>query len=463
MRSHAEPRESWSLPAQVATLGAVGIIFLYPVPFGAMHGWALHLLRSLLVALALVCVAAQPAAPATASSPPATNRLWARLALAGIFCILMWHHVAGVVRSLTRTDSQKLGLWSTWAAASPALDCLIALVELMIFASLFILVFSPRRKRILLATHALILSGTFQAIYGLVQYFTGSNSILGVPNVRNRNVAFGTFVNPDHYSGYLEMILPVCIGYIIARSGKSHAPQPLKERILAFGHESFQKSILYVLAALIMALGIIFSGSRSGFIVLLTSLLLLALSGGPGRRLAHSKRWVTTLLVLLCLVGLWIGFDPVYGKLTRAASDHSLERRLEVWGTCLMIVRDYPLFGIGSGSLPRVYPQYEQHDLGYRTEYAHNAYIQAAVDFGLVGLALWLTLAATCTYTLHREWKARHHPFARGLGAGCLVGICAMYLHSMTDFLLAIPANQFTVVALYGLGYSVVRWRHENN
>ncbi len=93
-------------------------------------------------------------------------------------------------------------------------------------------------------------------------------------------------------------------------------------------------------------------------------------------------------------------------------------------------------------------------------DFAHQVYIQIAVEYGLVGLALWLVLAFYFTARLYREWRQRHHPFARGMGAGCLVGILAMYLHGLTDFALSIPANAFTFLLLYCMGFAAVRYKH---
>ncbi len=440
---NARPKGDWPLVFVLAVL-----LILVPIPFGGAHGWAFHLIRlSLVVLSALILLTRSSERGARTTPADALGRSLRYFTLIGIATILLVHHALAL--SLRRGVVFKL-------LPSPALDTLIWLAELALTALASYRLISRGRWNLAVSANAIIVSGVMQALLGLSQRFAGVSAILGVPNTWNPGASFGTFVNPDHFSGYLEMTLPLCFGYIATRARRLPKESSLKERILFLGQDVFQKSILYMLAALIMALGIIFSRCRTGFIVLLASFFVLALASG---RQGWSRKWISAFLVLLCLLGFWSGFDPLYKKFTQSASDRSLEFRFTIWNACMGIVKDHPWIGIGPDALPSVITRYESPDTGFRNEYAHSAYVQAAVDYGLLGFGMWILLALGWTASLWKEWQTRHHPFARGLGAGCLAGILSMYLHGVTDFCLSIPAIEITFVFLFVIGFAAVRNR----
>ncbi|MEW6365184.1 MAG: O-antigen ligase family protein [Acidobacteriota bacterium] len=449
MRRRHGHRDPDLLPATLLALVLLALLIpLYPLPFAAMHSWARHAMRLLIVILAAAWFSSPEARLGERLERPAPRALLWLLPLFGLMVILA-----------VRIFLQPAGARPHPLNPGPAGDALIEIVESTLLAIVAFALLDGHRGRIVASANLLIASGCFQAIYGLTQFFSKANAIFGVPNLRNKDVAFGSFVNPDHFSAYLEMALPLCIGMIVSRRPGVEQFETLKEKIIAFSQESFQKSILYVLAALIMALGIVFSKCRSGFIVLLASLFIITALGGSSRSAPAARRWVAGFLVLFCLAGLWVSYDPLYSKFVRATRDRSLESRVDIWRTSIEIVREYPWFGVGPGVMGSIYPRFERTDAGARMDFAHQVYIQIAVEYGLMGLALWLVLAFYFTARLYGRWRERHHPFARGIGAGCLVGIFAMYLHGLTDFALSIPANAFTFLILYCMGFAAVRYK----
>ncbi len=58
---------------------------------------------------------------------------------------------------------------------------------------------------------AILLLGVFEALYGLIQYLTGWQQIFTYVKKYYLEEATGTYVNRNHFAGFLEMILPFAV------------------------------------------------------------------------------------------------------------------------------------------------------------------------------------------------------------------------------------------------------------
>lgn len=81
-------------------------------------------------------------------------------------------------------------------------------------------------------------------------------------------------------------------------------------------------------------------------------------------------------------------------RLNGDPSGHSVMQRLEYWKAAKNIIRENPLFGVGTGDLITAYrEQYEKMDSPLSDEFrkrAHNQYLTMAVAFGLFGVVWFL-------------------------------------------------------------------------
>ncbi len=71
----------------------------------------------------------------------------------------------------------------------------------------------------------------------------------------------------------------------------------------------------------------------------------------------------------------------------KAAHDSGFLYRIEIWKASLKIFKDYPITGIGFGTLFDYISSYSDTISAY-VEHNHNIYIQVAVDMGIIGLIL---------------------------------------------------------------------------
>ncbi|QLQ04852.1 MAG: O-antigen ligase family protein [Anaerolineae bacterium] len=67
--------------------------------------------------------------------------------------------------------------------------------------------------------------------------------------------------------------------------------------------------------------------------------------------------------------------------------------RADLWGRALLAIHDFPLSGVGLGMFRRLallyYPFFDIDPVLADVGHAHNAFLQMALDFGILGW--WLT------------------------------------------------------------------------
>jgi O-antigen ligase len=73
--------------------------------------------------------------------------------------------------------------------------------------------------------------------------------------------------------------------------------------------------------------------------------------------------------------------------------------------------------------------------------HAHNDYLEALAELGLLGTALLLGLIVLLAVRASLAWRERRSPEAKGIALGGIVSLAGAGVHAVTDFNLHIPAN----------------------
>ncbi len=72
----------------------------------------------------------------------------------------------------------------------------------------------------------------------------------------------------------------------------------------------------------------------------------------------------------------------------------SMIQRFEYWHTSMLLIRQNPVIGVGTGDLPKAFEnQYHKMDTNLASQYqlrSHNQYLSITVAFGIIGLAWFL-------------------------------------------------------------------------
>lgn len=225
-------------------------------------------------------------------------------------------------------------------------------------------------------------------------------------------------INPNVMAGAIVLFLPVALAGAMRPS-----------------HTIVQK-VLFALATVVMAAGLVLAGSRSA--------LLAAVTSGFAILLIHLSRRV--IAVFLCLLGLaalvtiamsrfiepqFTGF--INGLLTTNDVLSGSHYRMEIWSRAIYIIQDFPLTGIGMGLFAQVtdllYPMIFTRP---GIEHAHNLLLQVAVDVGLPGLVAWLAIYIVAIVCLTSQ-ISRRQPDANTLVIGLYGAHIALIFGGITD------------------------------
>jgi len=289
---------------------------------------------------------------------------------------------------------------------------------------------------------------TIEALYGLIQALIPTLGALWVDYYGLGN-ARGTFINRNHFAGFMEMIWPLGLGFTLAQGNWQ---KEMRFRDLLGSERPYQQFLLS-LVIVIMLLALLFSKSRGGitgaFIGFMTFVLLMR----TGNRRLPASFWVIigAIVVLITYYSFQIGVDPIIERFLIISGNIS---RLDLWHNSLVILKDHPL-GIGLGTFKLVYPVYNVSTISDKVaRYAHNDYLQLLVEAGWVGFLALVGGFAIFMMKSIRKVKKLHipdDPLRFFLAVGALSGLVSMAFHSFFDFNLQMPANCVYFVTLIAI------------
>jgi O-antigen ligase len=301
----------------------------------------------------------------------------------------------------------------------------------------------------------IILFGMGLSIFGLLQHFTWNGKYFWViePSAPPSS-PFGPFVNHNHFAGYVEMIAPIPLALILFRAVRG------------------ELAILYGFATVLMGIATALSLSRGGMISMFSGLMfVIALGLKPGKNASRSRadrfrlplmlsRYGAAVLIVFAIGAgiLWMGADPVLDRIERG--ELSLEEKPEnegresffrsrgwIWRDTWAMIQDNWGTGIGLGAYDTVYPRYSKRDGTIVVSQAHNDYLQALADGGIVGGAIVLWFLAVMVRDTRRALRHRD-PMKAGMALGCAGGLFALAVHSIFDFNLQLPSNALLFLIL---------------
>jgi O-antigen ligase len=341
---------------------------------------------------------------------------------------------------------------------------LVAFFKLVAYAGMFFLVLNVARsrQRIDILIYVLVGIGLFEALYGIFQIFRQVPRVWWVKSTFGAlGRASGTFISANHYAGYLELIIPLAVGFLIAQRRISSrreiaSKKGLTQQIVSWlSPERANWKMVYLSASsIIMGLALLFSGSRGGILSLGISLLFfsLFLIAKEGHR--KYGLWGAALCILAVSYGLHNGPENSMDRFERPENFH---HHLEITRSVAEMISDYPLVGVGLGNFRHLYPQYiEDVDYVSSSGHAHNDWIETIIETGWIGVALFLVAVSVFVLQMFRLLRKRRDLHALGIGLGVLAGFLSLLIHSWFDFNLHIPANPLTLAAILGLGYAAI-------
>lgn len=321
------------------------------------------------------------------------------------------------------------------------------------YVSIFVLtlLLVTSRERLKLVAMVIVFVGLMESLYGLFNTLTGTEYIFMMKKEAFVGFVTGTFINRNHFAGFLEMVIPVALGLVIsgtAAIGGGNGWRGRARFIITFIMGQQGRITVYML---IMIAAFLLSASRAGllsfgFAIGIVLLITARYKGGDAREMK-----ITGLIVALALIaGLWLGMGELPDRLYN--SYHHIGPRLIAWENSIAIIKDFPFFGTGAGTYQYIFARYEDGRLLQYYDHAHNDYIELLADQGLVGFFLLgfpilIIIVKNIKAFIHRKTAIK-----RAILFGSLVGTFSLLIHSLIDFNFHIPANAAYFYLLLGLG-----------
>lgn len=407
----------------------VAVVFT-ALAFGTVEPWSIALFELIVILLLLLW----------AAKAIVENRLEIRIPAAALplggFVLLGLAQSIAITGSGGRVSSLSMDVEATRGAVA----VIFFLFVCFLIASNFFT--SPERLRSL--ANFLIIFGLALAVFALVQHFTWEGKLFWVrPMPEAGTGSGGPFVNRNHFAGYMEMLIPMAVALALFRGARGEA------------------RLFYGFAAAIMGIAEAASLSRGGIVSLTAGILFVAAASMRIKRSAENARFqgkfsfsghpaLFVFLIAGAIVAgiFWVGADSgLAERMADSQNDASLSGRAQIWaGTWTMFIA-HPILGVGLGAFQTVYPIYGRGESSFLVEFAHNDYLQALADGGIVAaaLAVWFILATFRDFV--RGVRLRD-PLLRTLVLGAGAGIFAILVHSLFDFNLQLPSNALLFLVL---------------
>ena len=401
-------------------------------------------------------------------SQPAVGSSWDFIYV-NPFNVVQWLTLAVMLLWGTRlwlTPRPKL-LWPPicWAVVAFALYAVIRycfaeieyvargeMIEVVIYAFLFLAIVNNlhRQESAQIITLTLVFLAMAISFYALYQFVTNSNRVWAlIKPYAHRGT--GTFISPNNFAGFLEMILPLGLAYTIA------------SRIKALS------KVFTGYASLVIIAGIVVSVSRGSWFATALALFIFFLI-----LMFHHTHRVPALVLLATIVigSAYFGPRNVFftSRMKNLASDKdgvTGDGRYGIWHAALNLWHEDIWWGIGPAHFNYRFGKYRPELIQVSPDRAHNDYLNTLTDWGVVGVfivvAAWILLFACAFWT----WRfVRGSPNTLGdhrsnklaLVLGASIGLVAILIHSFVDFNMHIPANAIVAVTLMALLSSYIRF-----
>lgn len=229
--------------------------------------------------------------------------------------------------------------------------------------------------------------------------------------------ASSTFDNPLILAAYLVPLLPIAIYTFF------EVEEKWKRAVTAF-------------CALLVFGGIAATYSRGAYLAVVVMLVLLMFLGKK-QALAISALFIGILLVLPTSV-----YQRFFAMLDL---DVSTVTRLTIWGGCLKVFTEYPLFGVGAGT--ENVTNLLQSRFGINQPHAHSLYFELLVEGGLTSILFFIAVLSLLVYDI--VFLLRSGGRWRMMGVTYLSALAGFLIFSVFEYSLQSPKElQFFMIVL---------------
>jgi len=355
-----------------------------------------------------------------------------------IFLFIFYVFLQSFFSQNTTYDAQSMSPSSIYLWATRT-----ELLKVISYALIFLVTLNTikTKRQITRISSVIIAVGFLMSIFFLMRYF-GAKAPRGI-------------INPDHFSGYLAMIIPLTLGILFVRQQTTDNKQQV----------TYSQRFLLFFCAIVMSTALLFTMSRGGMFSFIAALLFMACLLVT-RKSIKKKGWILSAVVIfIILTTVWLGATPVVERILSVKveiTSRYFGGRLPIWQGALEIIRDHPIFGTGLGTFNYIFPQYQPSEIITKHyTYAHSDVLELLSDVGIVGFSIFLSGLIVFVRYGFRHFRKRHNPYVIGMSIGVFGSLASLFVHSFVDFNLHIPAIAILGSIILALSIAILNYRQD--
>jgi O-antigen ligase len=253
-----------------------------------------------------------------------------------------------------------LGVLFMPIAASPkeSLDTLTDTYLKTVIVFIMMVNLIDTRQRIYSLWKLVVVCGAALGVGAIRSYMRGEFAARGV---RIEGLVGGMFENPNDLATALDLLLPFAVTLALVSKGLAR--------------------LFYLVCAAVLAVGVLLTLSRGGFLGLVAMGALLLWKLGRGRRMK-----ITLAAAMICGVLLATtpgGYGARIATIFNTEEDQtgSAQERRQLMERAASIAISHPVVGVGMGNF---------HIYSIHEKAAHNSYLEIAAELGAIGLIAYL-------------------------------------------------------------------------
>ncbi len=329
------------------------------------------------------------------------------------------------------------------------------LIRILVYVFLFFAILNNlhRQESTQIVGCTLVFLAMGISFYAIYQFLTHSHRVWFY-EVPHDFGASGTYISRNHLGGFLEMVLPLGLAYTLTSRFK-----PLLKVFLGY-------------ASLVALAGIAVTISRGTYVSTALALLLFF-----GVLVLHRTYRLPSLMLLVVIIAAGAYYlpksYPVQARLKLLTENNNIQDdvRVLLWRSAIQVWQQNVWWGVGPAHYDYRFRQFRPEEVQLRPGWAHNDYLNALAEWGVVGTGLAASAWVLLGLGVLKTWPSvRNAP--RDLGGhrnsnkfalvlGTVAGLTAILAHSAVDFNLHIPANAILAIVLMALLSSCLRFATE--
>ncbi len=295
----------------------------------------------------------------------------------------------------------------------------------------FVIVETVKTRRDLkIVVNAILFSCILIAVDGMWQYFSGRDFIRAYP-LWSMSRMKASFKYPTGFGAWLITVLPLCLSLAIFNT---------KEKLYRPAG---------ILLSVLLSACLVLSLTRAAWLAFIPALIFLVWKRGDAAK--------KILLISLAVMILAVGFVTLSGHGEKLAlytiRSQAVVHRLDLTKMAWSMFIERPLLGHGLNTFMSIYEMYAgSFDYG-GISYAHNCYLQIAVETGIFSLFAFLWMVAALFISSLKDVNKRKEGFVRAAQIGLTGGLLAYLVQSAMET--NMYALQLAMLFYFMLGLAV--------